>query len=636
MSSLDKYRGLFVSESEAHLEALAKGVLELEHKPHDDAESAGPTVHEIFRHIHSLKGMAATMGYNDLSTACHELENLMSEVRDRKRVVEKPLVELLLFAGDQMSLFVAAIRDRADPPALSALIQRAQTISGHKAGATPAAKEKDHVIETGQLALKVFIEERSSTPALRAFLAAKRLQNALGPAMQQLPSAEDLKAGTLPGLCLTLVYGGLIDEAKVASAIAGLSDIARYEVQPVVPTAAPEMSQKAREQGRAIRVRTVVLDELLDAAGELLIAHSRVEAALGPAGESEGGRAMEILRQAVRSVHARAMALRTVPFSTVAERYPRVVRDAANNTGKLVELQIVGHELELDRAVLETIDSAIVHLLRNAVDHGIEAPERRGKKANVGTIVLKAQRDRDAIAISIEDDGAGIDEAKLRAEAEKRGIVLPAGKLSPAQIVRLLAMPGFSTKATANQISGRGVGMDAVQDAVDSLGGSIELATEVPLYTRVTLRLPPSIAVLPVLRVQSGAHGYGVPLRRVLATEDLSEGRVQLSGLDGETLDFRGMKVPVYSLARLLDLPPEEERWIVVVDGDVSPVALQVGRVLEVREVVTKKLGPPLNRMRIFDGATVLGDGRPMMILDVVRLIGDYALAPAQDAAVPP
>lgn len=629
--SLDKYRGLFVSESEAHLEALSKGVLELEHRPEHDADHPNPTVHEVFRHLHSLKGMAATMGYDELSTACHELETLMHDVREHKRAVDKELIELLLFGGDQIALFVAAIRDRADPPTLSVLVDRARKVAGRQVAGPAKQSGKDHVIETGSLALKVYIEERSATPALRAFLAAKRLQTALGPAKQQVPTAEELKAGTLPSFCLTLVYAGLIDETKVASAIAGLSDIARYEIQPVVPTAAPDMGPKARDPGRAIRVRTVVLDELLDAAGELLISYSRVEAAVGVSRDSEGGRALEMLRQAVRSVHGRALALRTVPFSTVAERYPRVVRDAAGATGKLCELQIVGHELELDRAVLEAIDSAIVHLLRNAVDHGIEAPEKRGKKPSTGTIVLKAERDRDAVAISIQDDGAGVDEAKLRQEAARRGIVLPAGKLTPAQMVRVLTMPGFSTKGFANQISGRGVGMDAVQESVDQLGGSIELVTEVGQFTRIVLRLPPSIAVLPVLRVQCGEVDFGIPLRRVVATEDLGE------RADDANVRFRGQEIPLYSLARLLDMQAnDDERWIVVVEGELGPVGIRASRVLDVREVVTKKLGPPLNRMPIFDGATVLGDGRPMMILDVVRLLGDHALSASYDAAVSP
>ncbi len=625
--SLDKYRGLFVSESEAHLEALSKGVLELEHKG-DDGEHSATAIHEVFRHVHSLKGMAATMGFDDLSAGCHELETLMSDVREKKRTVEKDLIELLLFGCDQISLFVAAVRDRADPPSLSALVDRARAVAGR--GATQLIKEVPLVIETGALALKVYIEERSATPALRAFLAAKRLQAALGPALEQSPSADDLKRGSLPGLCLTLAYSALIDEAKVSSAIAGLSDIARYEIVPVVPQAAEPA--KPRETSRSIRVRTVVLDELLDAAGELLIAQSRVEAALATSADTEGVRALEIMRQAVRTVHVRAMALRTVPFATVAERYPRVVRDAAGATGKLVELQIVGHELELDRAVLEAIDSALVHLLRNAVDHGIEAPEKRGRKPSVGTITIKAERDRDAIAISIEDDGAGTDEAKLRSEAVRRGMTLPPGKLSPAQMMRLLTMPGFSTKAAANQISGRGVGLDAVQDAVDALGGSIELQTEVPRYTRMILRLPPSIAVLPVLRVACGALTLGIPLRRVLATEDLDEPRVKSTG---DAVLFRGAPIPVFSLSRLLEQEAvDEERWIVVVEGDVSPVALRVSKVLDVREAVTKKLGPPLSRMRIFDSATVLGDGRPMMILDVVRLIGDHGLASAFQAPV--
>ncbi len=608
--SLEKYRGLFVSESEAHLEALSKGVLDIEPKAQVSPEKRLSALHEIFRHLHSLKGMGATMGFDDFGDACHQLEDLMSEVRDNKREVERELVDLLLFAADQLGLFVAAIRDRADPPPLAQLLARAKRLASPETDKSPApSAASDGVIVTGQLALKVFIEERSATPALRAFLAAKRLQTVLGPPAAQSPSMDRLKAGELPQSCVTLFYGGLIDEHKVADAIAGLSDISRYEIAPAVAPPTFESAAKPRSDARVIRVRTSVLDELLDATGELLIAESRLEAAVLPERDSPVGRAFEHLQQAVRAVHGRAMALRTVPFSTIAERYPRVVRDAASATGKLVELHVSGLELELDRAVLELVDSGIVHLLRNAVDHGIEPPQKRSGKPGTGTIQLRAERDRDAIAITVQDDGAGIDEQTIRNEASKRGFLLPPGTLTPLQILRVLARPGFSTKSSADQISGRGVGMDAVVDVVESLGGTVELAFEPTRFTRFTLRLPPSIAVQPVLRVISSGTHYGLPLRRVLATSE-------------KPARFRGESIPALSLAHLLSVSPaQEERWLVVVEDDGGPLGLGVERVLDVRDVVIKKLGPPASSMRIFDGATILSDGRPMMILDVGRLI---------------
>jgi two-component system chemotaxis sensor kinase CheA len=606
---VEKYRGLFVSESEAHLEAMSKGVLDIEPKADVSPEKRLAAVHEVFRHLHSLKGMGATMGFDDFGGACHQLEELMSEVRENKRQIERELVDVLLFAVDQLGLFVAAIRDRADPPPLSQLLARAKRLSTPEPERPPVA---DAIIETGQLALKVFIEERSATPALRAFLAAKRLHTALGPPAAQSPPMDRLKMGELPQGCVTLFYAGLIDEQKVTSAIAGLSEVARYEISPV--TQQPAFAVKQRSDARVIRVRTSVLDELLDAAGELLIAESRVEALVVPERDTPVARAIDLLQQAVRGVHSRAMALRTVPFSTVAERYPRVVRDAASTTGKLVELQTTGLELELDRAVLEAIDSGLVHLLRNAVDHGIEPPQKRIGKPGTGVISLKAERDRDAIAITVQDDGAGIDELAIRMEAQRRGLMLPAGTLSPAQIVRVLAQPGFSTKSTANQISGRGVGMDAVLDAVESLGGTLELQFEVGKFTRFTLRLPPSIAVQPVLRVIAAGTHYGLPLRRVLAT---SEAQVR----------YRGEELPTRSLAELLHhKPTQEERWAVIVEDPGGPMALSVEKVLDVRDVVIKKLGPPASSMRVFDGATVLSDGRPMMILDVGRLISHHSL----------
>jgi two-component system, chemotaxis family, sensor kinase CheA len=612
---LERYRGLFVSESEAHLDALSKGVLEIEPKADTAPDQRIAAIHEVFRHLHSLKGMAQTMGFDDFGECCHRLEDAMSEVRDGKREIDRELVEVLLFAVDQLGFFVLAIRDNATPSPLTQLLMRCEQVVTKSSAPLTSEEKPTPIIETGQLALKIYIDERSATPALRAQIAVRRIQEAIGAAASLVPTLEQLKKGDIPLGCVTLYYPTLIDEEKVTTAIAGLSDVARFEVAPVTVQPAIELAAKPRSEARSVRVRTSVLDDLLDAAGELLIAESRVRASVKPARESDAGRSFELLSQAIRSVHSRALALRTVAFSTAAERYPRVVRDAAAATGKQVELQIEGLELELDRAVLEGIDSAIVHLLRNAVDHGVELPLKRGSKSRTGIVTVKAERDRDAIAITVQDDGAGIDERAIRQEAKKRGLILPDATLAPAQILRVLAHPGFSTKGSADHLSGRGVGMDAVVDAADALGGTVDLAYEPGRMTRFTLRLPPSIAVQPVMRVVTGGMPYGVPLRRVASTQQMSE----------DAVVYRGEELPLQSLARLLGVSARaEENWVVIVEVEGQPMALGVEKILDVRDVVIKKIGPPASMMHIFDSATISSNGLPMMILDVGRLLSQH------------
>lgn len=509
----EKYRELFIAEGEAHNEALSRSIMVLEKTA--DAGARRELINEIFRSLHSMKGMAASMGYNELGALCHRLEELASDVRDQRMAVSRELADLWLQSVDGFAAFVRSVRERTAAPSLAALLARAAEF----------------------VARPAIVHPRSTmvTPA---------------PFFARLPVPEPLTS---------------------------------------------------------VRVKTAVLDELLDLADELVVAQTKLAAE---------GDAAERLARAVRDIHERVMALRVIPFASVAERYPRVVRDAARSASKLVELEVVGGNIELDRALLEAVDPVLIHLLLNAVDHGIEPQAQRSPKNSVGRITLSVERNRDGTVIRVADDGAGIHHDKLRAEAERRGLTVPAGPLAPMDVLAILASPGFSTKTSVSSTSGRGVGMDVVRTTIESLGGRVAVETSFGVSTTFSLYLPPSLALLPVLRVEHAGAVYGLPLRRVTATTAWSLGAT----LPRETA-FRGKQVPLVSLASLLGSEATATpRWMVVMNGE-PEFAVVLDQIVDVMDVVVKKVGPPLGDLALIEGAAILPDGRPMLVLDLPKAV---------------
>ncbi len=504
----DKYRDLFIVEGEAHIEALSRSVVMLENIV---GGGRNELINEIFRSLHSMKGMAASMGYDELSALCHRLEELASDVREQRMAITRELVDLWLASIDAFGAFVKAVRARGNLPSLSELIARAAAFTAPLT--TPSA-----VVTT--------------------------------------------------------------------------------------PRAAP-LRMPVPEPLTSMRVKTSVLDELLDLADELVVADAQSAAA---------GEPRERLHQAVRQVHERVMALRVVPFGSIAERYPRVVRDAARSLGKWVELEIEGGSVELDRAVLEAVDPVLIHLLLNAVDHGIET-QRSGKNA-IGRIVLSARQQRDGTIISVRDDGAGIDMARLREEAERRGVALPTGELGSDLLVDVLSSPGFSTKVGVTNTSGRGVGMDVVRTTIEGLGGKVAVQSQPGVSTTFVLQLPLSLALFSVLRIEHGGAMYGLPLQRVSQTTAIDARQ------PGNSMQLRDRNLVVRSLDDLLGLkataPP---RWLAVIKNEPEDFAIALEQIVDVVDVMVKKVGPPLDDMPLIEGAAVLPDGRPMLVLDLAAVL---------------
>jgi two-component system, chemotaxis family, sensor kinase CheA len=320
------------------------------------------------------------------------------------------------------------------------------------------------------------------------------------------------------------------------------------------------------------------------------------------------------------------VAARMTPVWQVFDRFPRLVRDLARRLGKQVEFVIEGKEIELDRALLDEIGDPLVHLLRNAVDHGIEMPERRraaGKPAT-GRVELAAVRERDTVAMRVHDDGNGIDRARILRDAQAKGFIAPdVESLSDEALIRVLARPGFTTVAEVSEVSGRGVGVDVIVTRVRALGGVVQLVTEPGVGSTFTLRLPTSLAVVHALIARVGEERYAVPLTHVAETVDLDPR--QLTTLEGrDALSYHERLIPLVHLRRVLAVdgaPPPPRRPVIVVEVGERRSGLVVDAMLGQQEIMIKPFTPPAGMLPVFSGATILGDGAPVLILDAGSLM---------------
>ena len=383
-------------------------------------------------------------------------------------------------------------------------------------------------------------------------------------------------------------------------------------------------------RSRHIRVDLRRLDTLMDLIGELVTERGRLNEVAGRlAGQDQAidDIAVQISRLSA-DLQNEIIQARMTPVWQIFDRFPRLVRDVARQLGKDVALRVEGKEIELDRAILDELGDPLVHLLRNAVDHGIEPPaeRKRHKKNPEGQIVLAAVRERNSVAISISDDGRGIDRASILQKAKREGIVAPhVESLSDDQLLRVLARPGFTTAGTVTAVSGRGVGIDVVMTRLRTLGGSIEIRTETGKGTTFMLRLPVTLAIVRPLIAAVGHERYALPLTYVAETVEFgTTARTTMEGRDAIVL--RDRVVPLVDLRKLLGTnggapAPPPRRPVIVLEMGERRAGIVVDGMLSQQEIVVKGFDAPQGTLPIFSGATILGDGVPTLILDAAGLV---------------
>ncbi|HZI05285.1 MAG TPA: chemotaxis protein CheA [Archangium sp.] len=688
---MSRYLGLFLTEASEHLEGLGRDLVQLER------EGAPAVVDSMFRHAHSVKGMASSMGFEPIAVLAHRVEDLVDAIRQDPAKLERSLVDLLLSATDVMLAQVRSVADSKPPDDASALLgllaDKVSVVTGRTPGATrvinkatasaaasapapvtaalrvepepseaappppapvsapaPEVRVAAVVPAEGEAAPKkaarwavlLRVAPTCQTPGVRAFLVHKRMTG-LGTLHGLQPPLEDLKAGRIPEGNIQVELETAEGEEGIRKSLRNVAEVELVSLKPAVvappaavpvatgpmPAEAPRASTGA-DATRTVRVRTELLDYFLDTVGELLLATARLRE-LGKVLPENSRPPIEEgvyrLQALVKDLHDKVMSARMTPLSLITDRLPRAARDIARRREREVDLVITGAEIELDRAILDELADPLLHLLRNCIDHGLESPEERvaaGKGAR-GRVLVSVRRARDRVVLEMEDDGRGMNVAKLKAAAVARGAlsVEAAARMTDREAFMLACLPGVSTAKDVSEISGRGVGMDAVKRVVENVGGTLEIESELGRGSRFTLRLPLTVAVVHLLLVAVGDEVFGLPIAKVVGAMEADGEKLERSREMPLLPHGQGL-LPVYGLDELtgVQAPPRKGvRPFVVMEGDAGRVALAVDRLVGQEEAVLKPLSRPLDLLPGLSGVTILGSGRPVFILDVPRLL---------------
>ena len=618
---LSQYAELFLAESREHLSACNQLLLEWERNP-----SAPEPVGGIFRAVHTVKGMAATMGYGRVADLAHRMENLLDQLRRGGQPPADEILQLLFRATDALekavSLAVAGRDRELDFGTLLADLERA----GGKEPAPPPSAAPVPPAEppgSGRL-IHVTIRPEAPLKGGRAMLVVRKAQS-LGTVHRMLPPPAAFEADDFDGR-FAFELDTRAPSADVEAAIRSVGDVERVTIggddEHVTPA-------ESGGRSRHIRVDLRRLDTLMDLIGELVTERGRLNevAARWSARDPEIDEVAIQISRLSADLQNEIIQARMTPVWQVFDRFPRLVRDVARQLGKQVAFRIEGKEIELDREILDELGDPLVHLLRNAVDHGIEPPaERRRRKKNPeGQIVLAAVRERSSVAITITDDGRGIDRASILEKARREGVVGPhVEALSDDQLLRVLARPGFTTADEVTNVSGRGVGIDVAMTRIRALGGSIEIHTEPGKGTAFILRLPVTLAIVRALIAAVGQERYALPLTYV--AETVEYGATPLTTLEGrEAIVLRDRVVPLVDLRTLLatngGASPLPRRPVIVLEMGERRAGVVVDGMLSQQEIVVKGFDAPPGTLPVFSGATIMGDGVPALILDAAGLV---------------
>ena len=632
MDPIEEIRALFLVECEEHLAGLCDGLAALKRAPHD-----AETLATVFRAVHSVKGGAAAFGFTDLVGFAHHLEATLDDLRSGRRALTPDVLAGLVRSSDRLADLIAAAREGAPAPS-----------------DVPVPGTASDPRAVWRLRFRPFptLFERGHEPAILL-----RELGRLGPMRLAcdtglLPGLDDLdpEGAYLAWTAEIAATGGAAAISAVFEFAEGDCELviepAEGDCEPVIEpapepapesAAAPAPAPPARAEAAAtVRVDLARVDRLIDLVGELVVAQSVLaQSAAEGGGAAEG---LDALRQLTREIQESVLAIRAQPVKPLFQRMARVVRDAAASTGKAVELVTAGEGVEVDKTVIERLADPLTHMIRNAVAHGLEAPEARRSAAKpaTGTIRLSAEHRSGRVLIEIADDGAGIDRARVRAIAVERGLVAPEASLSDAEIDGLLFLPGFSTARRVSDLSGRGVGMDVVKRSIAALGGRIAIASAPGRGTTFAISLPLTLAILDGMVVRAGGETVVVPLAVILEMLKPAPAELHRLGERGRVIQVRGDFLPLVDVAERLGFRAAAAARpgvvLVIETADGERRALAVDAIEGQRQVVMKGLGPGWGVTRGIAAATILGNGRVALVLDTDALV-DEAAPPARAPA---
>jgi len=647
---LARFHRSFFEESFEGLELMERELLRLD-------SGGSEALNAVFRAAHSIKGGAGTFGFAAVAAYTHHVETLLDQMRSGARTVSAPLVDLLLRATDALRMLLVAARDST--PLDAAMVAEVQAALEAQLGSTPAAAAAQspppgvsdaaiyrirfaphpELFRSGNDPLLI-LRELSGLGALDVQLNLPSWPDFISCDPESCHLAWSLRLHTahtreavqevfawVEGECELQIEAEASVTAPVATAVA-IAPAASGALRP---------SDAVPADGGSVRVSTGKIDALINLVGELVITQAMLAQHAGGLDPVQNEKLLAGLQQLdrnTRQLQEAVMATRMLPIDAVFSRFPRMLRDLAARLGKEVRLETQGEATELDKSMIEKIADPLTHLVRNAVDHGIETCAQRtqaGKSAE-GCIRLSAAHQGGMIVIKVADDGAGLDRARILDKARGRGMAV-IDAMSDAEVWQLIFAPGFSTAEQVSDISGRGVGMDVVKRNVEALGGRVEIESRPGQGASVSIRLPLTLAILDGMSVAVGEEIFILPLNCVIESLQPQASQLRSVAAQGTLLRVREEYLPLVALHTLFRIPAavcEPESGIVVVlEAEGRKVALLVDQLVGQQQVVVKSLEHNFRRVAGVSGATILGDGRVALILDAAGLVRSTTLAVA-------
>ncbi|WP_035051335.1 chemotaxis protein CheA [Carnobacterium pleistocenium] len=674
MDENSKYLDLFFEETDEHLQSLNEQVLALEINPEDSS-----IVDVMFRSAHTIKGMAATMGYDTMAKLTHKMENVFDLLKQKIISADGTSIALVFDCLDTLSDLVEDLREGNEAERdITTLIQRLDHVAtGESAVGAASAIEQ----ETGSLldltlekvedsdlmiieaakedgynayVLAIGIDEDSSMKNARVYLVMSKLEQH-GDVLYSEPGTEVLENDDF-GNIFKLIYVSKLDEETVLNLALDNSEIEEVLIQTIhqaddliVKKAAVQPEQleekkleaiveaiqaptKTATKGKmqshvanqSIRVEIGKLDSFMNLVSELVIYRTRLEDLSDQSLVSEMKEPLEHVARISSELQELVLKIRMQPVSTVMTRFPRMIRDLGNELGKEFDLVIEGEDTELDRTVVSELSEPLVHLLRNSADHGIEMPEERVRlgKDPKGLIKITAYQEGNRVVLTLTDDGKGVNPVIIKESAGRKGVSTEG--MSDKEIQQLIFHPGFSTVKEVTNISGRGVGMDAVKQKITELGGTVELESVVNKGTVFKINLPLTLSIIQSLLVKVGQDAFAIPLGIIKTIVKVTEEDI-IHVHNREVYKYEGLAIPVVRLNKTLGMETTEDsnlHLVLVKQGD-SYSALAVDDLIRQQEIVVKKLGQELNMLKNYLGATILGDGSIILILDVSAICSE-------------
>ncbi|HPC23970.1 MAG TPA: chemotaxis protein CheA [Fervidobacterium sp.] len=687
MGEFNEYLSVFIDESKEYVQLLNESLLELE-KNTSDMEQ----INRAFRALHTLKGMAGTMGFEVLAKLCHRMESYLDGARSSKIKISSNELDFLFAGLDMIDKMIQNIVNKGtdeipdDVNSLAIVFERIaagekveskSTNLGEKqserkdddsknfkklsekrenketssqVGSDSFANEiiKDVLDEANKRKIPAYnvvinLQEGTQLKSARMYMVFHTLEELGVDIIKSIPSVEDIEAEKFD-LTIELMCVGNVSQEKIYEKVMKISEIKSVIVRPIEEKGKAVKSNEDEEQSidngkqkgeeqkktkitQTVRVDIEKLDTLMNLMGELVIARSRIADILKKYNIKEVDESLAQLSRITLDLQNVVMKVRMVPIEFVFNRFPRMVRDLSRSLNKEINFVMEGEETELDRTFVEVIGDPLVHLIRNAIDHGIEKKEERisNGKPPIGTVKISARHEGNNVVIEVEDDGRGMNREKIMRKAIERGLITEerAIGMPDEKIFEYVFLPGFSTKDEVSELSGRGVGMDVVKSTVDSLNGTVSLESKLGKGSKVTIRLPLTLAIIQALLIKVNKYVYAIPISIIDSTLNISSKDIRVVQNE-EVIVIRGEVIPLVKLWHVFGMEHEEtpkEMNVVVVKAGVRKYGLTVDTLIGQEDIVIKSLGKIFSDVKIFSGGATLGDGSIALILDVMNII---------------